>query len=74
VGFALSVTLGPTVTAADWVVVPPGPVHASVKLPAVVRLARVSEFALVDLVPLHSPDAEHDVALLADHDTVVEPP
>jgi hypothetical protein len=74
VGLAVNVTLGPTLTAADCVVVPPGPVHASVKLPGVVRLLAVSELAVVDLVPDHNPDAVHDVALFVDQEMVVEPP
>lgn len=69
VGSALRLTVGGaggggtmTVTAADAVASPPGPVHVSVKVVPVVSAADRSD-PLPGLAPLQPLDAVHDVAL-----------
>jgi hypothetical protein len=65
----LSATTPPTtVTLADALALPPGPVHVKMNvLVAKTRLLEVSE-PLVGFVPDHDPDAEHDVALVDDQE------
>lgn len=71
----MNVTVGAgaaTVTVTLWLPVPPLPVQDSVYVPDVVRLLSVCE-PDVDFVPDHAPLAEHDVALMLDQFSVVEP-
>ena len=76
VGFALIDTLGgvaDTVTVADWLAVPPAPVQLKAYV-ALVESAPVVYVPLAASVPLHPPDAEHEVALVEDQVTVELPP
>jgi len=68
VGFAVSDTVGAggmTVTVADALPVPPGPVHARVNVPVLVK-APVDWLPEVVLVPVHAPEATQEVALAED--------
>jgi hypothetical protein len=67
-GLALIVTDGAaaeTVTVADWLALPPAPVHVSVNWVFVVRLPVLCE-PLVALLPVQPPEAVQDVALVED--------
>jgi len=71
VGLADSVTVGagggvPAVTVTDWLVVPPVPVQANVKVVVELIAAVVAE-PLSGLLPVQPPLAVHEVALLLDH-------
>lgn len=71
-GLALKVTVGAgevTVTVADCVALPPVPVQANVYVALLVR-APMDCDPLIDLLPLHCPDAVQDDALVDDHDRV----
>jgi len=78
-GSALIVTVGTeaaggvelTVTVADWVVLPPDPVHVNIYL-AVAFKGPVDSVPLVDTVPLQAPDAEQEVAFVELHDNVAD--
>jgi hypothetical protein len=58
-----------TVTVADCDAEPPGPVQVSVYFVVALTAAVVCE-PLVDSVPLHPPDARHEVALVEDQVSV----
>jgi len=79
VGFALRFTTGaagaPDVTVTDVValLLPPVPVHDKVKLVVAVS-DPVDLLPLVDTVPLHPPEATHDVAFVELQLMVEEPP
>jgi len=78
-GFALSVTAGagvvPVVTVTDVValLMPPAPVHDSVKLALAAR-APVDLLPFVATAPLQAPEAVHDVAFVVLQLTVEAPP
>jgi hypothetical protein len=80
VGLALIDTVGefvvvgeavPTATVADWVVLPPVPVHVSIYLAVALRGA-VDSVPFVGIVPLQAPDAEQEVAFVELHDNVAD--
>jgi hypothetical protein len=84
VGAAASVTVGEeemgetgegeiTTTSADWEDEPPAPVQVKVKLLLEVRGSKVT-VPLVDLAPLHPPEAMQFCALVALHCSVTDPP
>jgi len=76
VGFALKAAVGGSLTVTVTVaglLVPPAPVHVRTKV-ASAPSAPVLRLPLVAKVPLQLPDAVHDVALVEDHVSVVEPP
>lgn len=67
-GLALICTVGSGITVTVTVagaLVPPAPLHMTVKLP-LPDMAPVLWVPLVASVPLHAPEAAHDVALLED--------
>ncbi len=68
VGLALIETVGgvaDTVTVADWLALPPAPVQVKAYVVLDER-APVLYVPLTASVPLHAPDAEHEVALVED--------
>jgi hypothetical protein len=76
VGLAVSDTVGAggvTVTVAEALPVPPGPVQARVNVPVLVS-APLDWPPEVVLVPVHAPEARQDVALVEDHVRVEAPP
>jgi hypothetical protein len=62
-----------TTTVTDWFALPPVPVHVSVYAAVLVILVSDCE-PEVALVPLQPPDAVHEVALVVDQVSVLEPP
>jgi hypothetical protein len=60
-----------TVTVADWVVLPPVPVHVNIYLAVALR-GPVDFVPLVDVVPVQSPDAEQAVAFVEFHANVAD--
>ena len=60
-----------TVTVADWVVLPPVPLHVNMYLAVALR-GPVDFVPLVDTVPLQAPDAEQEVAFVELHDNVAD--
>jgi hypothetical protein len=76
VGIAVSDTVGTggvTVTVAEALPDPPGPVQASVNVPVLVS-APLDWLPEVVLVPVHAPEARHEVALVEDQVRVEAPP
>ena len=76
VGLALRLTVTAgcvTVTVVDRVVVPTELLHASTYID-VLESAPVEVLPEVDLLPLHAPEAAHEVALLEDQESVADPP
>ena len=75
-GEAVKVTVGTgavtTPTVADEVAVPPAPVHAREYV--VVAMGETDCVPLTALLPLHPPEAVHDVALVDDHVSVEDWP
>ncbi|HKQ25236.1 MAG TPA: hypothetical protein VJT81_12410 [Burkholderiales bacterium] len=75
-GFAVSDIVGPevvTVTVADALAVPPGPLHASVNVLVLVN-APLDWLPEVALLPDQAPEAEQEVAFVDDHVSVDDPP
>jgi hypothetical protein len=75
-GLAVRVTtagVAATVTVADWVADPPGPVHVS-PYSLVLVSAPVDQVPLVATAPLHAPEAEHACACVEDHVSEELPP
>jgi hypothetical protein len=66
-------TAGVTVTVAEALPVPPGPVHARVNVPVLVS-APLDWLPEVVLVPVHAPEATQEVALAEDQVSVEDPP
>jgi len=60
-----------TVMVADWVVLPPDPLHVNIYLAVALR-GPVDLVPLVDTVPLQAPDAEQAVAFVELHDNVAD--
>jgi hypothetical protein len=74
VGLALRETLGgETDMVADRLALPPAPVQVKVYVELELT-APVLPLPLVALLPLHAPEAVHEVALLEDHVSVELPP
>jgi hypothetical protein len=76
VGFALKVAVGGSLTMTVTVaglLVPPAPVHVRTNV-ASSPSAPVLRLPLAAKAPLQLPEAVHDVALVEDHFSVVEPP
>jgi hypothetical protein len=75
-GAALSRTVGAgelTETVADWVALPPGPVHVN-EYVELADIAPVDCEPLSPLLPLQPPDALHEVALVLDQVSKEEAP
>lgn len=60
-----------TVMVADWVVLPPVPLHVNIYLAVALR-GPVDFVPLVDTVPFQAPDAEQAVAFVELHDSVAD--
>jgi hypothetical protein len=76
VGFAVSDTVGAggmTVTVADALAVPPGPVHARVNVLAIVSTP-LDWLPEMPLLPVHAPEATQEVASVEDQVRLEAPP
>lgn len=65
--------LAVTVTFADALALPPGPVHDNTKLLSWTKAELCSEAGPTALLPAHAPLAAHVCAFVAVHDNVVRP-